>query len=100
MNRDPIKVLEYLAAGKPTLTIDIPRIRTLFHDGEDVLLYEPDSATSLARALRAVLGDADLAQRLGRAGAALVERAYTWDRHAEDLERIFGEAIAEQALRR
>jgi glycosyltransferase involved in cell wall biosynthesis len=95
MNRDPIKVLEYLAAGKPTLTVDIPRFRALFHDGEDVLLYQPDSAVALARVLRAVVDDADLAHRLGRAGAELVERAYTWDRHAEDLEGIFQEAILE-----
>lgn len=99
MNRDPIKVLEYLAANKPTLTIDIPRIRALFHDREDILLYRPDSVASLSEALRSVLGDRALADRLGRAGAELVERAYTWDRHAEDLERIFQEAIAEQSAR-
>lgn len=93
MNRDPIKVLEYLAVAKPTLTIDTPRMRTLFHDGEDVVLHPPEDARAFAAALRDLLDDPERAARIGRAGADLVDRCYTWDRHAEDLERIFGEAI-------
>lgn len=94
MNRDPIKVLEYMAAAKPTITIDIPRFRELFHEGQDVVFYRPESAESLTAALRQVLEDDAFAARIAAAGRSLVERRYTWDSHALDLETIFGEAIA------
>ncbi len=99
MNRDPIKVLESMAAGRPTLTIDTPRMRALFEAGVDAVLYRPEDPASLATELRALLEDPARAARIGAAGADLVRRRYTWDRHAEELETIFAEAIERHASR-
>lgn len=91
MNRDPIKVLEYMALGKPAVTIDTPRMRALFRAGEEVLLYPPEDAAALGRVLRAAIDDPALAVRVGEAGAALARGRYTWARHAEELEAVFQE---------
>jgi glycosyltransferase involved in cell wall biosynthesis len=99
MDRDPIKVLEYMAAGKPTLTIDTPRLRALFRAGEEVILYPADDAPALGRELADVLGDAARAARIGETGARLVRDRFTWARHADELAAVFDEAIREHRAR-
>jgi glycosyltransferase involved in cell wall biosynthesis len=92
MNRDPLKVLEYMALGKPALTIDTPRMRALFRDGEEAVLYAPEDAASLGAALAGLFADPARAARIGAAGRALVEARHSWDRHAEELGEVFEEA--------
>lgn len=100
MDRDPIKVLEYMALGKPTVTIDTPRMRTLFRAGEEAVLYPPDDAAGLRRELEALLSDPARSARVGAAGEALVRAKYGWDRHAEELTAIFREALDEAKPKR
>jgi glycosyltransferase involved in cell wall biosynthesis len=94
MNRDPIKVLEYMALEKVAVTIDTPRMRELFRDGEDVLLYRAEDPDALRQTLARVLDDREFSARVGRAGAALVHSRYTWSHHAAELERVFAEVVA------
>ncbi len=61
-------------------------------DGETGLLVEPDRPADLAEAIRVLLRDRKLTQRLGAAGRREIERYYNWDRVATDLARIAGEA--------
>ncbi|AKT39309.1 glycosyltransferase family 4 protein [Chondromyces crocatus] len=98
MNRDPIKVLEYMALGRPTVTIDIPRLRALFQPEEHVLLYPAEDARALSAQLRRLLDDPALAKKVGDGGAALVRERYSWDHHAEELERIFLEAMRREPV--
>jgi glycosyltransferase involved in cell wall biosynthesis len=100
MDRDPIKVLEYMALAKPCVTIDTPRMRALFRADEEALLYRPEDADGLASAVSSLLADPERAARIGRAGAELVRRRHTWDQHAEALESIFAEAISERRAAR
>ncbi|HVK63611.1 MAG TPA: glycosyltransferase family 4 protein [Polyangium sp.] len=93
MNRDPIKVLEYMALGKVAVTIDTPRMRELFQADEDVLLYRAEDPDALRQTLMNVLTDADLRARVGSAGASLVRSRYTWSHHAEELEAVFSEVV-------
>ncbi|TKD08427.1 glycosyltransferase family 4 protein [Polyangium fumosum] len=93
MNRDPIKVLEYMALGKVAVTIDTPRMRELFQADEEVLLYRAEDPDALRRTLMNVLTDAELCARVGSAGASLVRSRYTWSHHAEELEAVFDEVV-------
>ena len=100
MDRDPIKVLEYMATGAPCVTIDTPRMRSLFEAGVEVALYPPEDASALRGELSSLLSDGDRARRMGALGAARVRRDYTWGRHAEELEAIFREAMERRAAGR
>jgi len=97
MDRDPLKVLEYMAAAKPTITIDTPRMRTLFQPDEEVILYPPENAAACSDAIAALLADPARAARVGAAGARLVRSRYTWEQHAHDLTAIFAAAVQERA---
>ncbi len=84
----PLKLFEYMSAGRPIVASDLPAIREVLHDGVDGLLVEPGDADALARAIRRLIADPALAARLA---AAALEAApqYSWDRRAERLEAVF-----------
>jgi glycosyltransferase involved in cell wall biosynthesis len=83
----PLKLFEYMAAGRPIVASDLPALREILTDGEHAVLAEAGNAETLAAALRRVLGDRDLARRIaGRAFDAV--RDYSWARRAERLEPL------------
>jgi glycosyltransferase involved in cell wall biosynthesis len=86
---DPLKVFEYLALGKPTITIRAPNIEALFADGEHLLLVEPADDRDLADAIARFMDDRDLAARTAKAGRERVLERHTWAAHAEQLATVF-----------
>jgi glycosyltransferase involved in cell wall biosynthesis len=83
----PLKLFEYMAAGKPIVASDLPSIREVLRDEENALLVMPGNAPALAAGVRRLLDDAALSDRLSRTAATDV-RAYTWDRRGERLETL------------
>lgn len=95
MNRDPIKMLEYMALEKVAITIDTPRMRELFRAGDDVLLYPAEDSDALRKLLCDVLEDQELCQRVAKTGGTLVKSRYTWAHHANELDAVFSEALGD-----
>lgn len=56
----PLKLFEYLAAGKPVVCADLPPLRDIV-SGEDVTLAAPGDPAGLAGAISSVLGDLEAA---------------------------------------
>ena len=76
----PLKLFEYMAAGRPIVASDLPAIREVLTRDVNALLVPPGSAAALADGIRRLLADPGLARgSLGRGGAAA---DYTWDRRA------------------
>jgi glycosyltransferase involved in cell wall biosynthesis len=84
----PLKLFEYMAAGRAIVASDLPSIREVLRDNEQALLVPPGEAEPLAAAIRRVLEDRLLAERLARAAYAEAPQ-YTWARRAEKLEALF-----------
>jgi glycosyltransferase involved in cell wall biosynthesis len=94
---DPLKVFEYLAMGKPTITIRAPNIEALFEDGEHLLLVEPGDDRALAAAIARFMDDRELGARTAAAGREQVLARHTWAAHADHLAAVFRAMIDEAA---
>lgn len=82
----PLKVYEYMAAGRPVVASGIGQLKTLIQHEENGLLVQPGDAIDLAKALIRIHSDLQLRARLGAAGRQTVLSNYTWDSVAQ---RIF-----------
>ncbi len=75
----PLKIFEYMAAGRAIVAPDQPNIREVLRDGETAVLFDPAEAGAMWRAIRRLAGDAALQRRLGEAARAeIARRDYTW----------------------
>ena len=82
----PLKLFEYMAAGRAIVAPDQPNIREVLSHEQTALLYDPAEEGALWQQIRRLAADAALRRRLGDAARAeIMARAYTWDGNAARL---------------
>jgi len=81
----PLKVFEYMAAGKAIVCSDLPVLREALDHERTALLVQPDDLAAWVEALTCLERNADLRLRLGAAARQEFERRYTWQRRAQDV---------------
>ncbi len=72
----PNALLEAMACGLPCVATRVSGSEDLIIDGVNGLLVEPEQPAEMALALRRIIEDIDLAQRLGQEGRSTVVRDY------------------------
>jgi glycosyltransferase involved in cell wall biosynthesis len=76
----PLKLHEYMAAGRAVIACDQPNLREVLTHGDNGWLVPPGDARALAAAIRRLGADPGLRVRLGaRARRTIEERDLTWD---------------------
>ena len=80
----PIKLFEYMAAGKPIVAAAIPTVREVLEDERDCVLAPPGDPGEFARAIRRCIDDRDFAGRIARAAREKAGQ-YTWKHRAEKI---------------
>jgi glycosyltransferase involved in cell wall biosynthesis len=81
----PLKLFEYMAAGRAIVASDLPGWADVIHDGETVLLVPPGDVDALAAALERLRTDPAGRDRLGAAARAHVLAHYTWASRARTI---------------
>jgi len=82
----PLKIFDYMAAGRAIVAPDQPNIREILTSGETALLFDPAQPAAVWLAVLRLAGDAALRARLGAAAQAeIVRRRYTWAGNAARL---------------
>lgn len=77
----PLKLFEYMAAGKPIIVSDLPSMRAILSPDRDALLVQELGASGFASAITRLLTEPTLRQQLGAAARELAS-SFTWKTRA------------------
>jgi glycosyltransferase involved in cell wall biosynthesis len=87
--RSPLKIFEYMAAGKAIIASDLPVLHEVLRDRENAVLAPPTDVESWAQAIRDLAADATERRRLGaRAYETFVEQ-HSWQARARRIMEAF-----------
>ncbi len=79
----PLKLFEYMAAGKAIIASDLPAWSDVVQDGETALLVPPDDIGAWRAAIKRLREESGLRRRLGENAREHALARYTWDSRAE-----------------
>jgi glycosyltransferase involved in cell wall biosynthesis len=90
----PIKVLEYMAAGRPLLASNIPIVRELVREDVDGLLFSPNAPEDLAKKTWALLDDLELSNRLAASASRRALTKFTWHEAQKKLVKVYEKLLS------
>lgn len=93
----PLKVFDYLAAGRPIVATDIPTHRTVLSE-ERAVLVAPNSE-DIARGIVSLLRDPERAEHLARAARMYAEEHLGWAQFVDSLGAMYEEVHREAFAR-
>jgi glycosyltransferase involved in cell wall biosynthesis len=88
----PLKLFEYMAVGRPTITPDVGSIREIAEPDRQTIMIRPGDGRELGQALLRLYRDPGLRSRIGEGARALVESRYTWKKNAEAIRGLLERA--------
>jgi L-malate glycosyltransferase len=86
-------VLEYMAAGLPTIATRVGGNAELVEDGVTGLLVPPEDSTALASALLQLLKDPDLSRRMAASGQKIATEDYSFGRLIRQTDALYSELL-------
>lgn len=79
----PLKIFEYMSAGKPMIVSDLPVLAEVLGHGRNAYLCAPDSAKAWADAIDVLRADPALSARLAVQALKEFDEHYTWSKRAK-----------------
>ena len=83
----PIKIFEYMAAGKPIVATRVAQLEELLVDGTSALLVPPEDPQALAVAFERLYDDPGLGVMLGQAAQAEAIARHSWQARLKETLR-------------
>ena len=80
----PLKLFEYMAAGKPMVVSRKPEFEEILSHQESALMVKPESVSEMAEAINRCLDDANLGMQLGQRARERVDQ-YDWRVRAQNI---------------
>lgn len=84
----PLKLFEYMAAGRAIVASDMPAWADVVKHGETAYLVPPDDTHALRSAIQTLYSAPELRQRLGEQARQRALAHYTWQARAEGIRRF------------
>ena len=86
----PLKLFEYMSAGLPIISSDLPVIREVMKDGWNCILVPPGDLEAWKQAVRYLAENVATRETLSRNGFDLVRQHHTWRSRAKRILDRFG----------
>ena len=90
----PMTLLEAMSCGKAIIATTADYSHGILSDRVNALLVPPGSVGELAEATAILLGDPDLARRIGTAARRTIVDQFAQDDNTAEVERVYARAIA------
>jgi glycosyltransferase involved in cell wall biosynthesis len=94
----PNAVLEYLAAGLPTVASSVGGNAEIVAQDKTGLLVPPQDSSALCQALLRLLRDPDEAARLGNNGREYVASQFSFQRMIASIDQLYGELLRSRGV--
>lgn len=88
----PVSVVEACACGLPVVSTNVGGLPFLITDGENGLLVENENAPEMVEAVRSLLENPELAQKISQGGRTLAEHS-GWTAVRRGWEKLFAEVL-------
>jgi glycosyltransferase involved in cell wall biosynthesis len=85
----PLKLFEYMAAGKPIVATALNEAAEVIRDGETGLLVEAGNVIKFAEATLKLINDPAERRRLGQNAREKAVKQYSWEHYTRRLEEIY-----------
>ena len=89
----PLKIVEYLAAGRAIVASDLPAIRELITDSSQAILVAPDDVFAWTESVRALLADKAVRDRLGVEAFRRAHGRLDWDSRLSHIPAFRGQVF-------
>jgi glycosyltransferase involved in cell wall biosynthesis len=93
----PLKLFEYMAAGRPVVAAGIGQIVECLRDGETGLLYSPGDIAALAQRIGRLVDEPAFARQLGEAARAEAIANRGWERNARIVTGLIDRELSHRA---
>ena len=80
----PLKIFEYLSSGLPVIAPNIPAVREILKDKEDVILTEP-TIVSITKNILYMYENENQRKVLSKNGVEKIRERYTWMNYTKDI---------------
>ncbi len=88
----PIKILEYMGAGKPIVASRLPWIEEILEDGKNALLFS--SEEEMQAGIEKLLSDSKLREKMGKENRKKAEKDYSWEHVAKEYIKVYKDIIS------
>ena len=88
-----MSLLEAMAAGLPVVTTNVGGIPDLITNDIEGIVVEPGDVAALAEAIKIILLDSKLGDRLGKVARERISSQFSIDHAIKQLENLYSETV-------
>jgi glycosyltransferase involved in cell wall biosynthesis len=87
--------MEAMSAGKPLIVSKANGLSEVLEDGKTAMIIEPRSPHTIAEAVKTLMHEPAQTRSMSQRGQTFVQTQYDWRNHAEAMETLLHEALAD-----
>lgn len=89
MKNIPLKMFEFMGCGLPIVLSDLPPSRQFIEGKDCAIAVDPENIDEYAKAIKLLLNDPQMAEKMGENGKRLIFEKYNWDNEQEKLLTLY-----------